>query len=359
MANEADVEYLEDLPQAVGFPHKIFPTSWFQVDWTDALKPGDVKPLKYFGKDLVLYRTEDGEAILSSAFCPHMGAHLGHGGVVDGAIIRCPYHGWEWGKDGRNTLVPSDGCPSTTRRVLKKWLVHESNGIIWTWYDSLGRDPLWDPPAERRDERDFLPAYPHCTYKWEAVHTHPQYIVENTVDVEHLIWVHKNKLLEPRRKEEDLPQLVEDGHIFRLVRKPPQQQTSSHGLGTVLVDFIPDPDRPHRAPSLLWHSTTPIDHETSDMFGTCLVEQDRSAEGGDGVVPVGNAFKRVEQQLKQAGRDVPIWDNMVYMLRPAYSKFEGKMFMTVRRFADKFYPASDDMAQNRAPAESPSPEAVS
>ncbi len=70
------------------FPFPI-PNGWFQVEWSHDLKAGDVKPLKYFGKDLVLFRDEDGAAHLLDAFCPHLGAHLGHGGKVEGKDIVC------------------------------------------------------------------------------------------------------------------------------------------------------------------------------------------------------------------------------------------------------------------------------
>ena len=34
-----------------------YPRGWFAVSFSDELKPGDVKPLKYFGKDLVIWRS--------------------------------------------------------------------------------------------------------------------------------------------------------------------------------------------------------------------------------------------------------------------------------------------------------------
>ena len=37
------------------------PNGWFQVAYSDEIKPGDVKALKYFGEDLVVWRSEDGE----------------------------------------------------------------------------------------------------------------------------------------------------------------------------------------------------------------------------------------------------------------------------------------------------------
>ncbi|MFA7602798.1 MAG: Rieske 2Fe-2S domain-containing protein [Novosphingobium sp.] len=341
MGEKSDVLYLDDMPEATGFPTKVMPTSWFQVDWSDALKIGDVKPLKYFNQDLALFRTADGRANLTSAYCPHMGAHLGYGGTVEGCTLKCPYHGWEWNTDGTSALVPSEGKPSTSRRGLKVWDVVESNGIIWTWHDSRGRPPLWDAPAERRHEDNYLPVYPHCTYTWADIRARPQYIAENTVDLDHLIFVHKNGILPVVREEAHIPQYTEEGHIWANRRPHPMQSSACIGIGLVVVTFPFDESRPHRMPGVLFHCTTPIDDERSDMFGTMMVRQDMAAEGCEGDVPVGNALKRVEEQIKQAGRDVPIWDHMIYMERPAYTRMEGPQFMRLRRWAKQFYPEGD------------------
>ena len=70
------------------FPFSRYPNGWFQIAYSDELEKGQVVPLRYFGKDLVLFRTEGGEAQLLDAYCPHLGAHLGHGGKVQGEIGR-------------------------------------------------------------------------------------------------------------------------------------------------------------------------------------------------------------------------------------------------------------------------------
>jgi hypothetical protein len=144
------------------------------------------------------------------------------------------------------------------------------------------------------------------------------------------------------RDKAHMPTHEEDGHIWRNIRTPPMQNSTSIGIGISFVEFPFDPTRPHRLASMLFNCTTPIDNETSDMFGTILVEQDMSAEGSEGTAPVGRALKRVEEQFKQAGRDIPIWHNMVYMERPAYSRLEGNPFMRVRKWCKQFYPGHDD-----------------
>ena len=57
------------------FPFPI-PNGWFSVSCSDELAAGDVKLLRYFGEDLVLFRGEDGVAHVLDAYCPHLGAHL-------------------------------------------------------------------------------------------------------------------------------------------------------------------------------------------------------------------------------------------------------------------------------------------
>jgi len=88
------------------FPMPRYPNGWFQVAYANELAPGAVKPLRYFGKDLVLFRTEGGEAKLLDAHCPHLGAHLGHGGKVKGDCIECPFHAWKFDGAGARPADP-------------------------------------------------------------------------------------------------------------------------------------------------------------------------------------------------------------------------------------------------------------
>lgn len=338
MSIQNEVPTLEEIPDAIGFPYTVMPTGWFQVGWSHDLKAGDVRPLKYFKQQQVMYRGEDGAVVVMSAFCAHFGAHLGYGGRVDGCNIVCPYHGWTWGPDGRNVMVPAEGKPSSALRRIKRYPTAESSGIIWVWHDAEGREPMWPAPDERRGDRNFLPVGPATSYGWSDVTAQPQFVVENVVDIDHFIYVHNNTYIPPLRSEAEFPALDLSGPIALVNAKPPRANSQCHGVGVIVVDFPPDKDRPWRMPAVVYSCTTPIDNETSDMFGTVLVEQDKSAEGSDGDAPVGRALKRVQEQHWQQQADFTIWKNMVYMRRPAYSRFEGKMFLQMRQWAEQFYP---------------------
>jgi 3-ketosteroid 9alpha-monooxygenase subunit A len=82
----------------VPFTWKV--TGWFMIGWSAEFPTGEVRPLRYFGEDLVAYRDESGELHVMTAHCRHLGAHIGHGGKVIGDCVECPFHGWRWGPDG-------------------------------------------------------------------------------------------------------------------------------------------------------------------------------------------------------------------------------------------------------------------
>ena len=72
------------------------PFGWYAVSLARDLAVGEVKPIHYFGKELVLFRSESGEAKLLDAYCPHLGANLAVGGQVKGDCIECPFHQWQF-----------------------------------------------------------------------------------------------------------------------------------------------------------------------------------------------------------------------------------------------------------------------
>jgi hypothetical protein len=56
------------------------------------LAPGQLRTQAFMGREVVLFRGEDGVPALMDAYCPHMGAHMGKGGKVCGSALRCPFH---------------------------------------------------------------------------------------------------------------------------------------------------------------------------------------------------------------------------------------------------------------------------
>jgi len=93
-------------PTHDGWPYAVHPSGWFQVAWSADIPVGGVRPLTYFGLDLVAFRGQDDVVHILDAHCAHLGAHLGFGGTVAGCDIVCPFHGWHWSSEGANTEIP-------------------------------------------------------------------------------------------------------------------------------------------------------------------------------------------------------------------------------------------------------------
>lgn len=326
-----------------GFPHRGYPTGWFQVAWAAELAPGDVRPLRYFGRDMVLYRGQGGDFHVLDAFCKHMGAHLGYGGRVRGENIVCPYHGWTWGSDGRNRMVPAER-KATDRCRINAWPSAVANGIVWVWFDAAGRAPLWDAPVDlpgvaegRRHE-----VFPNCAKVWRSVRMRPQYVPENNVDIDHLRWVHK------AQGPIDLLECRDDGYCFRVknriiygfgkqsTRLTPEGPIEVHvdaeiwGLGFQYT-FFPVPDE-----AVSIQAQTPVDMEHCDMFQTVVVYCDEGVQPAD--PPEGRAGARVREQMVQIERDIPIWEHMQYLTDAQLTAQEEKPMKALRKWAERFYP---------------------
>ncbi|MCX2934417.1 Rieske 2Fe-2S domain-containing protein [Mycobacterium sp. CVI_P3] len=322
------------------FPYTDFATGWYQVAWSDEIRPGDVRPLRYFARDLVLWRTESGELRVFDAFCPHLGAHLGYGGTVCGENIQCPFHGWLWSSEGRNVEIPYSKRPNPGQK-LKVWSVREASCMIMIWYDTSGEPPQWDPPhiPEAYLDDRYVP-YPTCTRVWEKRRMKPQYLAENAVDAAHQKYVHRST---------EVPEVLEfgpDGDRWHSRMRfvygqgkdatwlTPGGQTVGHmdievwGMGTALGRFA-DTDG-----SVHVQTQTPVDHEFCDLRMTVLIPK----EPGHPDTPSGSALSRLQHQLKQIDHDLRVWEHMHYIARPPFPPEEAKSYSAFREWAAHFYP---------------------
>lgn len=172
-----------------------FPRGWFMIASADEL--GDVPlPLRYFGRELALYRGKSGRLVLLDAHCPHMGAHLAKNttsyvvidGQIEGDAIRCPYHAWRFGPDGRCDDIPYHDGPIPAAACIKSWPVEERYGCIFMWHDpeegapeyALPAIPEWEDAGWVRWRVDRLGELP----------SHPQEIIDNICDLAHLGPIH-------------------------------------------------------------------------------------------------------------------------------------------------------------------------
>jgi len=90
-----------------GFQHAETPAKapeqkqWHELDAPENIKAGKVHRYSVADEELIARRDTNGQLHIFDAFCPHQGAHLGHGGSVDEDCLRCPFHGFYFDAEGR------------------------------------------------------------------------------------------------------------------------------------------------------------------------------------------------------------------------------------------------------------------
>lgn len=316
--------------QERNFPARL-PSGWFQIGYSHDLGPGDVKPLKYFGTDLVMFRTEDGELSVLDAFCPHLGAHLGHGGTVKGNEIECPFHAWRFGPDGRCAAVPY-AKHQPRKAQLTRWHVRELANLIMCWYHPDGGPPSWEIPEEIPEWGTRDGVRNDDWTEWETadwvVNSCNLEMAENAVDAAHFRYLHGTTNLPQSEATFDGPvQRVFSSTGMETPRGPVDGsvESLSYGFGMGVVRFK------GLAETLNIGTTTPIDHDRVHLRFNFSVKK---LGGADITRGVGAAFVReVKRQVEQ---DIPIWENKVHLDKPLLCDGDGPI-ASYRRWAEQFY----------------------
>ena len=331
-----------------------YPNGWFVVAFSHELAPGSVQPLKAFGRDLVLFRTEDGEVHLADGHCPHFGAHLGHGGRVEGNCIRCPFHGWHFeGESGQCKSIPNGDLPPKLAR-LRKWSIEEKSGMILTWHHDRGHGPDWHvdtlPEFDAPGWSDWL------TDEW-TIDAKLQDIAENDADIARSPAMHSLTDELPKASEP-----VIEGPVFswNLQIKPSLRQfglpaslkvpdgvalqitTRRYGLAFawIRVTLPLVGGLSYRVQTIAY--TLPVDESKVQLR---LAHRTRKT-------PIRAVTRQLlrfyrDQFHQTVDEDIPVWENKIYLDRPAASRSDAGV-LRFRKWARQFYtnPVREKLASN-------------
>ncbi len=306
-----------------------FLNGWFAVSWSHRLRRGQVVPIKSFGRELVLYRDRDGCAHVLDARCPHLGAHLGHGGrVTTEGHLACPFHGWEFDATGSCANIPyARKIPA--RAKIHGWPVKEVNGFILAYYHNEGKAPDFDVPdlgiiGDRRWSC-------HGRREW-IIKTQQVEIMENAVDRAHFLYVHNYA---------EMPEVTHEaeGHRFRAVAKA-KNIILGRRIDSVLDITLHGPGcgdvRLQAGPKVcILSSTTPIDETTVIHRMAFMV--DRSVNILTRHVVARAVIHRAAQEFTN---DIPIWENKSFIARPVLCDGDGPI-MKLRKWYKRYLPAQE------------------
>ena len=302
-----------------------FPMGWYSVSRSHELLVGEVKRVQAFDRELALYRTRSGVAVVQDAFCPHLGAHLGVDGRVIGESIQCPFHGWRFGSDGVCTEIPyCDEIPPRAR--VRTWETGEKNGEVYMWFHPENTPSQWELPdlPELNDPNWTSPRYAEFD-----VPAHVQDIAENSCDPVHFQYVHRQPDVPPSEVTID-----DDGRHLHLHSDasnaliPSQLHATVYQPGFALVRNTYGPN----AEMVVYNSAQPISKHETKMRWTLTVRREIEDQAGDEVM---------RGIIDGLGDDYPIWANKVHKHRPLFCKGDETL-VKFRKWVRQFYVTEQD-----------------
>ena len=291
------------------FPFPV-PNGWFIVATADELAPGEPLARYYFGRDLVMFRGEDGTPHVLDAYCAHLGAHLAVGGRIEGDCLRCPFHGWAYdgasGKVAEISYYDTERIPSQAK--VRAYPTIERNGMVWAWYHGTEDAPFYDVP----DVPEFAdPDWTAPVIREFEIATSCQEMAENNHDPVHFRFVHGTDAI----PEDDM---LVDGTYKRAVSMGGNFVRETFGLGLGVIRT--------KGWSTFMSSTTPIDSEHVLVRWIFTTPKSGAATPDE----VADLF------LSGVSQDIPIWENKIYVERPVLVK-EERTILDHREWAKQFY----------------------
>jgi nitrite reductase/ring-hydroxylating ferredoxin subunit len=159
-----------------------FAQCWYPIARSSEVGPGEIVGADFLDGRVVAFRGENGDVSVVSAYCRHLGTDLSRGTVV-GDDLRCDFHFWCYGRDGRCTSIPvADRIPEDSS--LFSYPTAESVGLVWAFN---GTEPLYEvprfpigDPGELAMRVGDLGVLPFPTFMGTA----------NSMDMQHLEVVH-------------------------------------------------------------------------------------------------------------------------------------------------------------------------
>jgi phenylpropionate dioxygenase-like ring-hydroxylating dioxygenase large terminal subunit len=191
------------------------PGQWYVVAKSVQVRGEKPMAVQALGKKLVLWRNAEGSVCCLEDYCPHRGAPLSRGEILEGHIA-CRYHGIKLDGTGKIIRVPAmPACPLEGRRAGIAYTVQEANDGVFVYFPSIEKPepPPLDLPGEFGSPQwsSFL-----CSALWSCNY---QYAADNTADPMHGCYLHADSFTLAYGAKQDLLKLekAEGGFIVTRV----------------------------------------------------------------------------------------------------------------------------------------------
>lgn len=162
---------------------------WYIILESKEVPGGKPVGVLRMGEPLVLWRDQAGNLSCMRDLCPHRGVALSAGKLA-GDHIQCPFHAFEFDRQGNVRLVPANGRAAHLPRAMRAhtYPSQEAHGFIYIWWGEPQDDYPSLPWFESIDD-DF--AYATVRDTWAA---HYSRVIENQLDAAHVPFIHRTTI---------------------------------------------------------------------------------------------------------------------------------------------------------------------
>lgn len=328
---------------------------WHVILFSQELAAGEIKKMHYFDRDFIVFRGEDGQVGALDAYCPHLGAHLGGvGAAVIGNTVRCPFHGWQYERDGSCSHIPyASKIPERARHALRAWTIAEKCGFIAIWHDPENGEPDYElPDIPNWGEEEWG----EWRFRRSRIPTQGREIIENMADRAHFAFVHGglpkkfDVSFDRHMVSQDALIITSPEHIKIVPSSAPDwlkdvlNDTSSDGghsegiatyHGPAVMYFYSEMNMSvwNIAFKTFWLNVhVPVNDKEVDLCSGVIMAP---LNEGDHLP---DEFRELYPEVAHAafGQDVEIWKDKVYQSNPIFCDADGPIHK-LRKWYDQFY----------------------
>jgi phenylpropionate dioxygenase-like ring-hydroxylating dioxygenase large terminal subunit len=182
---------------------KVFARNWACIGFgKDVPNPGDLRPITFLGQPLLIARGRDGLIRVFENVCRHRGAILLSEPANGRPVIRCPYHSWCYGLDGKLVTTPHvGGAGHNTHPEIKRDELGLFEVRSYVWLDMIFVNLSKSAPEFRESAADLIERF--AEFDQRALHhgggdssfkiqlkANWKLAVENYAESYHLPWIH-------------------------------------------------------------------------------------------------------------------------------------------------------------------------
>jgi phenylpropionate dioxygenase-like ring-hydroxylating dioxygenase large terminal subunit len=301
------------------------PYGWFYIMEASELAQGELRPIRRFGQDLIVWRDTDNELHLQEAYCPHLGANIGVGGKVIGKTVECPFHKWTF--DGAGCVA---GIPYTDtinkRANLFSFPVQVHYGNLMAWFHPERAAPSFELlSVPQLDSGEFNGPLSRT----HVIKTCLQEMAENTVDAAHFVTIHQH----PGAAHYDGlsfegPMMsMKSRQMFPSSRGPVEgtldSYSSGYGFGFVAYKTLIE--------ICMLTVNCPVEDELVEQVFQVYYKNPTNDPKVDRIAQA--FYTEVNRQLTD---DIVIWENKIYRDKPYLCEGDGPI-TRFRSWAKQFY----------------------